>query len=668
MGIINSHPARFFKKSLLAPKGATEGDHLEFYVGLLRATIRDVASVCYQSDVGLTRDIQEIEHRVKHEGMSFLTRTLPSLGRAIDLALATDTSLKISGFKLTRKSKIPLFLSGVLTLVFDADGNERSDASIQAVKCLRQLCYLFYKLELPPTDKQNDNVIKSFIETDTLLPLDFGGADDRVVLLLQEAKKLISRILGPVSPTDARLFKPRHGPGSVATGEKAFEKPVFKRFYRALALQFPYEDWFFYNASHLCDDLAQFMNLEELGAGTAKVVLVPKDSRGPRLISCEPLEYQWIQQGLMNTMVKTIESHPLTKGRVNFTDQTVNQRLSLDGSLNNEWSTLDMKEASDRVSLALVKELFPPLWYASLTAARTEATMLPDGTVLKLNKFAPMGSAVCFPVESLIFWALSVCAISYGKGRSCRREAIRSVFVYGDDIICSTKDQSTIRQTLPLFGLLFNESKCCIGKSFRESCGVDAFRGVDVTPLKLRSIWCFSLSGSDYASWVAYCNSFCSRGLFNACDYLAGFIQRVRRTPYADHHGSQVVALVDCRKMAIHANAQIGIKTRMHGSSDPRRPQYQYYQAKGWVVTSRSLKGATVPGWAEMQRVASYWALDETKGPDYVDRVGRRCLAPAVRQQFPDDLSSYVVGGAVVTAYQYTLPRQVTLKRGWRGI
>jgi len=55
-----------------------------FYVGLLSAALKDVAITCNQSDTELARDILEIENRSKFEGITFLTRTLPSLGKAID--------------------------------------------------------------------------------------------------------------------------------------------------------------------------------------------------------------------------------------------------------------------------------------------------------------------------------------------------------------------------------------------------------------------------------------------------------------------------------------------------------------------------------------------------------------------------------------------------------
>jgi len=637
---------------------------VSFYTGLICATLKDVAITCNQSDTELARDQREIVMRARSEGITFLTRTLPSLGKAFDRALSSSTCFEFKGFKTARGLKVPRFMRDIFLQVFDVDGCERSDASALAIKSLRQVFYLFYKLNLPPTEKQCNEVIELFIKTDNDL-----GFNPQVVTpyereVLRIARNLICRVLAPVDPLDEDGFRPRHGPGAVATGEKANEKPVFRRYYRKLAEVFPYDRYFFFNLTHLSDALDSLDAMEDLETGTAKVVLVPKDSRGPRLISCEPLEYQWIQQGLMALMVKTIESHPLTAGYVNFTSQEVNQRLALESSLSGMLATLDMKEASDRVSLALVKALFPDTWFRALDACRTTSTKLPDGTILPLAKFAPMGSAVCFPVEALVFWALSVAALTYYLDSPSERRRVRkSIYVYGDDIICNIEDQDILRRKLPLFDLLFNEDKCCTGRFFRESCGVDAYKGVDVTPLKVRSVWSSSLAGTDYASWCAYHNAFERRGLFNACDYVAEAIQRIRLTPYADSEETSIIVLVDSRKMAVQHNKDNKVPMRFSR-------KHHYALVHGWAVHPRVINDTTVPGWSEVLYRASTSgeALMSPQQSRYETAMFHaRQLAHLEPELYSYDLQGFVesIPGERLKAYQYTLPRQVSLRRGW---
>jgi hypothetical protein len=674
MKIKNSRPRKSDTRS-----GTSEPQlHTSLYLGLISATLQDVASVCNYPDAEREQDYKEICNRTRSEGICFLTKTLPSFAKAVDLALATDTQLAVPAFKRAKGSVLPRFLLEITSRVFDLDGWERSDASPLALRSLRQIGYLFYKLQLPMDEKLADETIKKFTNTDNSLGFNPEILSHHDKSILRGAKMLISSVLAPVDPYDKNLFLPRHGPGSVATGEKPWQKPHFKRYYKALALKFPYEEYFYYNSTHLCDSLQEFMSLAEIEAGTAKVVLVPKDSRGPRLISCEPLEYQWIQQGLMNVMVKTIEHHPLTAGHVNFTDQAVNRKLALQSSRTGDMATLDMKDASDRVSLALVRALFPLPWFEALLACRSVATRLPNGDIVSLKKFAPMGSAVCFPVEALIFWALSVSAITYRNqstrvidttdstvtSRSllykrarpfdlARQKALESVYVYGDDIICDIEDQDIVRQHLPKFELEFNDRKCCVGRSFRESCGCDAFKGVDVTPLKISTTWCPSLPGTTVVSWAAYHNAFNARGYFHSCDYLAKAILQERIIPYEDlrpHTG--LVALVDCRKMAVQENKKLGIQSRF--CPDCHRLEY-----RSWVVRPR-IKNAWVQGWAEMLRIASYMPSSKRSDASQED-IRPAPWVSVTDPAFWGDISE----PTRVKAYRYTLPRQVILRRGW---
>jgi hypothetical protein len=629
-----------------------------FYLGLLHAGLLDWASASETySKREFTRDWREISNRAHREGIGFLTKTLPRFAKAIDIALATGSVLNIAGFKFSRDTKLPKFFGTLLGQIFDDSGRERSDASPVALLYLRQLLYLYYKLELPPNENDNNKVLQSFVETDAKIgSYEAAHSGNLGSTILGIARTLVRRVLGAVDPL-GKGFEPRHGPGSVSTGEKGAGKTIFKRYYERLARVFDYDKWFYYNPTHLCDDLVLFNGLETLDAGTAKVVLVPKDSRGPRLISCEPLEYQWIQQGLLSVLVGTIEKHPFTQGRVNFLNQEVNRSLALAGSTDpDSWVTLDMKDASDRVSLALVRDLFPEPWYAALYAARSSATELPCGRIVHLQKFAPMGSATCFPVEALIFWALSVASIRYAYPEIPLKRILRSVYVYGDDIIVPRACQAVVRQLLPLFGLMFNESKCCVAGSFRESCGLDAYKGVVVTPLRVKRLWCPSLTGMSYVSYVATVNGFYDRGMFNSGDYLLSRIQSARLTPYSDTVMG-CPTIIDPRKKASQENRRLKLPRRYN-------KRLQRFEYKSWVVRSRVVKDTATPGWCEMLRVASHKSNDSNiishLAPRSIAGAGLvACFARHCIQKWSNDIIE------PVTAYQYTLPRRSSLKRGW---
>lgn len=496
-----------------------------FYTNLYIDLYLDVTEQFQISATESNRDVKEILHRVSYEGLSFLTVNLPRLGKALDSALLGVTPFSLEGFQKKPNSQLPKFFGELLKLVFVDSGHLRDQPDLGAIRALRQLAYYLYKLETPIPESKTQKVLDSFVAVDEALAGLNINADDQI---LETSRRFTSAVFGAF---DHAEVVPRHGPGAVATGEGPAEKQDFKRLYKNIEKVYPFTEYFQYSLMHVADNYRNYEDLDELEDGTAKVVLVPKDSRGPRLISCEPLEYQWIQQGIGRKIVRHLERHRLTSGHVNFTDQTINRHLALEGSKTQEWVTLDMKEASDRVSLQLVETLFAycPSLLEALKATRSSSTCLPDGRTVKLNKFAPMGSNLCFPVEAFVFYSLAVSAIMYTYGIK-RREALKSVYVYGDDLIVRSKVYAAVLQHLPTFGLMFNDGKCCTSGFFRESCGCDAYKGVDVTPLRMKKVWKLSRTVDPVVvtSYIALSNACYARGYFRVAKRLKDAVENAK--------------------------------------------------------------------------------------------------------------------------------------------
>jgi hypothetical protein len=503
----------------------------EIYLSLVLDLYRDIAE-CYAVAPREQRVEEDyLRRRFTREGLSFLTKALPRFGKAVDTALSKATPLEVQGFTLGPHG-VPKLFGWLLGRVFDSRGVESVNSDSIALKHFRQLVYFLYKLEIPFESSQRDAVIDSFVKTDAELPSYSEACWTRPETTI--ACQIISDVLGCLDPRD---INPCHGPGAVATGESTMEKSNFSRIYEPLDREYPFTEYFRYGLTAVCDTYQEIQLLETLDHATAKVVLVPKDSRGPRIISAEPLEVQWIQQGLGVEVEACINRHRLTRGFVNFTDQTVNQRLALAGSKNHKWVTLDMKDASDRVSSDLVRSLFRlcPTLLACLFACRSSHTRLPDGQEIPLNKFAPMGSRLCFPIESFCFYALILSALCM-KYNCKPRKLVGKCFIFGDDIIVRREDYPTVLQLLPLFGLKFNESKCCTHGSFRESCGVDAHKGIVVTPVRLRTVWCARRKMPEViTSYVALRNAMVGRGYFRVARNVEGLLHSVYgRIPYTD--------------------------------------------------------------------------------------------------------------------------------------
>ena len=426
-------------------------------------------------------DLSTFYTRANNEGLPFLTTTLPTLGKALDNFHSTfewQCPPQFSVLRITDKGfAIPEFLGDAIQCALEGD-------SI-AVDCVRQLSLIFYKYKVDYDDHTRERFLDQFKITDAGLPLLSSLKRDNTHLerLIEGMRLLISRVL---CNTDPRDIRPSHGGGATACHTRNEDKHHRLRYFKQLDDVYPYDDLFFYSPSHLIDSLERLENAP-VGVPQARVCLVPKDSRGPRVISCEPAELMFAQQGLMKLLYEVIETHHMTAGRVNFTDQRINRELARHASVHDDFATIDLSDASDRVSLDLVELVFPPNWVECFKACRSDTTLLPDKSVVKLNKFAPMGSACCFPVEALVFWACAEAATNdLYTGPATHRGTAGLTFVYGDDIVIPTHSYGRVTEALESIGLLVNRTKSYYGGPFRESCGGDYHKGYDVTPVRVR--------------------------------------------------------------------------------------------------------------------------------------------------------------------------------------
>lgn len=448
------------------------------------------------------RDIKTFIKRVSEEGLPFITVCLPGIGKSLDRFHSTSEWISPSGFA-TREIilscdghgnvcesivSVPRFLGKAIESALNGD-------SI-AVDCVRQLSYIFYKLEVEYSEDLRRDFLESFRKVDSEV-FSFDNIRDNIDIVshVTSMRQIVRRIL---CNTDPRNIRPCHGSGATACRTQNWEKYHKLRYFPKLDNFFPYPQYFFYSSTHLVDEYER-LEACPVSDPVARVVLVPKDSRGPRVISCEPAELMYIQQGLMRLLYETLESHYLTAGQINFSDQNVNKSMAKVGSMTGALATIDLSEASDRVSLSLVRNLFPAVWIEALEACRSESTLLPDGTIVDLNKFAPMGSACCFPVEALVFWASAQATLH-------RLKRNLKVYVYGDDLIFDGEYFPSIVEDLVSIGLVVNSDKSYYKGPFRESCGGDYHNGYDVTPVRLKKALSSS-SVTALAHNADFCNS-----------------------------------------------------------------------------------------------------------------------------------------------------------------
>jgi hypothetical protein len=345
---------------------------------------------------------------------------------------------------------------------------------------LRQLLVFCYKAELEPTSEQRETATEQFLETDRSIDVwdEYFKCKSLRDVMFREARKLISRV---IYKADWSEITPSHGPGAVFPPSLPRDKSNFTSVYAKIQQLYPYDKYFCGLPSFWWEVMvANDHKLQELESISCNLVMVPKDSRGPRLICVHPKEAIWIQQGQRSVLERCIRKSHLTVGSINLNNQLINGALALDSSKTREFVTLDLKEASDRISLKLVQYLFGSA-SAYLESTRAENVVLPDGRVHSLRKFAPMGNCLTFPVQSLLFWAIVRASIRCHYGIDCSE-----IFVFGDDIIYPSKYHTGALRGLIRAGVIPNMTKTFRHGFFRESCGVEAFKGVDITPYRMK--------------------------------------------------------------------------------------------------------------------------------------------------------------------------------------
>lgn len=500
------------------------GGSMKSPIDLLHVLLTECGQRCC---VSTELDFKRIKLRYEAEGYSFLGITLANFGKDFqkDLDRGFVSPESFLGFK--RRSGLPELLRGFLENVFEPGcGLLRPNPCIECIQSVRQITLMWAKLKQPCTDDRRRRAFTKYMEREnhvqsvalgileehlfndgSLRPALLRMHSRRASRLDEESTRILrfrsmsSRLFGDIfSQIDRKVFRgeivPNHGPGSVSERLSGNQKWSRGEWNFKLESMFPFSEYYFSRWSFYMDRVSAHEPSD--APIPVRVIGVPKTHDKPRIIAIEPTAMQYMQQGIKRLFEEMFEQ-PNLYGKlnysyhfVNYQSQLPNQQLALKGSIDGSLATLDLSDASDSVSNLLVENLFWnfPHLREAVQVTRSSNADVPGYGVIPLAKFASMGSALCFPIEALVFCTVVFLGIEEHLNRTLTDKDFKSfigqVRVYGDDIIVPVEFARSVSASLKLFGFEVSPNKSFMNGLFRESCGQDCYAGESVNIVRLR--------------------------------------------------------------------------------------------------------------------------------------------------------------------------------------
>lgn len=211
-----------------------------------------------------------------------------------------------------------------------------------------------------------------------------------------------------------------------------------------------------------------------------KLSFVPKDSATSRVICTEPLLNMLCQKAVGKFLERQLKSIFL----IELSSQPdINNRMAFKGSVDRQWATVDLRSASDSISVPFAKWCVPASFWRVLSDTRSPNVELPDGSQVALNMVSGMGNGFTFPFQTLIFASI-VHTVYKTLGLKAK------VHVFGDDMVVVAEAIPLLYHALERYGFTVNTDKSFHAHDdpFRESCGGDYYQGVAVKPVYIREL------------------------------------------------------------------------------------------------------------------------------------------------------------------------------------
>jgi hypothetical protein len=522
------------------------------YSGLIEDVCREFPG--YRTS--LERDLVRLLRNTEKLSHYFYALEMPRINAAFRQCLVVGNSGALRGVNHCKWHPIcsyPLLFSSLWSEIFSGAGLLLERPNPRALFYIQELTLVFKKidggcdsdLDIKAKDEffaQESRIREPTLQWNVgdfdprhnrhLLDADRGGRDDLTAELFPstggsvvdprlpaELQRVADIFAGSLSWYNPEEWQCAHGPGAVSDKPRSGDKYDFRFWPSRLDSLFAYD-------AHADIGLSKLDYSDH--EHPAKLICVPKDARGPRLIASEPSYLQFAQQSI-NSYLRAEIDRSMIASAINFNDQTYSQDRAIGASIAGKFATVDLKSASDLLSLWLVERLFrrnPPLLSA---IQATRSRYVTDGTrTIFMRKVAPMGNAYIFPLQTCVYTLMCVAALAVVDGKEIHsskqiRRYAREVQVFGDDIIIPERGYRALVSLLTYSGLKVNASKSFAEGNFREACGVDAYQGYDITPAYVKQIPTIE-SPETLVSTVDCVNNLYEKGLYSAADRLRSLI------------------------------------------------------------------------------------------------------------------------------------------------
>lgn len=523
---------------------------LSFYA----AVFKDIATWERDLEPFLAMDFQRLERIVTSRGISFIMIDMPEAAKEVDSALSSGRLWphRLPDTFGSMRNGHRKFLRCLFTKVFDDGGRLRDNVEAKAIFFLRQVLLLAKKIEENCSDAAVQAEVTTFRQVDESLfvpslnwlgddlqigdrrlelgdnlrlePDLFDHRSDLSPRLCAVAQSVADIVVSMMPALDWRSVLPRHGPGAVADAKTGTDKYLFPTWPEKLERVFP-QAYFAQTREDLSISEANVLCAKS--EPPVRLLAVPKTLKAPRMIASEPVAHQFIQLGLMRWFRENL---PLPmRSCIDFLSQQPSRDAALESSRTGEGATVDLSAASDRLSCWVIERIFRcnPSILEALHACRSRwlvnATKQGEAYYLLLKKYAPMGNGTTFPVQSIVYAILAIAAVLWEQQKKPSQASViaasKSVRVFGDDIILPSSSVLALTQLLSYLQLKVNRRKTFYEGKFRESCGIDAYAGIDVTPVYL-SAFALKQSPESLVSWIDVSKNAYSKGLTALGDWL----------------------------------------------------------------------------------------------------------------------------------------------------